>query len=96
MRDEVLAEWRKIKNEHSFHVYCKVSGGIGPIRFRDKIFRQELPLVLEVFRFGDQRLFFTHPDLDNSLIWVHFQSKRQQFNKIEKWGTLSNYLINDQ
>jgi hypothetical protein len=68
MRDEVLAEWLPGDSGPELHVHCHVSGGFvaGPAGWRDAIFRRELPLVLEVFRFGDQQLVTTNPELDNS------------------------------
>ncbi len=93
MRDEVLAEWQKNEKGYIFHVYCKVSGGIGPISYRDRIFRRELPLVLETFRYGDKKLFNKYPYLDRAFTWIHFQSKKEKFNKIEEWGTLNSYQI---
>lgn len=91
MRDEVLAEWLKTEEVYSLHVYCQISGGIGTLKFRDKIFRKELPLVLEAFRYGDQKYFLAHPFLDRTQIWVHFRSKKEKFNKIEEWGFPENY-----
>jgi len=75
MRDEVLAEW-KVDDNPSLNVHCHVSGGLafGKASWRDKIFRQELPLVLETFRYGDRFLFESHPRLDDAPIWVHFES----------------------
>jgi hypothetical protein len=93
MRDEVVAEWLKTNGIYSLHVYCQISGGIGTLTFRDRIFRQELPLVLEAFRYGDQKLFFANPFLDQTQIWIHFQSKKEKFNKIEKWGSPKNYTL---
>jgi hypothetical protein len=93
MRDEVLAEWLKTENIYSLHVYCQLSGGIGSLKFRDKIFRQELPLVLEAFRFGDQKFFHANPFLDRMNIWVHFRSKKAKYNKIEDWGFPENYRL---
>jgi len=93
MRDEVLAEWLKNEEVYSLHVYCQVSRGIGTVKFRDRIFRQELPLVLEAFRYGDQKHFNAHPFLDKSSIWVHFRSKKMKYNKIEDWGFPENYRL---
>ncbi|MFX1284817.1 MAG: staygreen family protein [Promethearchaeota archaeon] len=93
MRDEVLAEWLKTENVYSLHVYCQVSGGIGPLKFRDRIFRQELPLVLEAFRYGDQKHYHANPLLDSTTIWVHFRSKKTSYNKIEDWGFPKNYKL---
>lgn len=94
MRDEVLAEWLKSDQEYSFHVYCQISGGIGSLKFRDRIFRQELPLVLESFRYGDQGLFQNYPFLDRTPISINFRSKNKKYNKIEVWGFLEDYQLN--
>ncbi len=95
MRDEVLAEWQ-FQNEPSFHVHCHVSGGFlfGSAGWRYAIFRQHLPLVLEAFRFGDQELFDSHPELDNAEIWVHFHSAQDRFDRNENWGAFRDYRIN--
>ena len=97
MRDEVLAEWREDKEEPSLHVYCHVSGGLvfGTAAFRDAIFRQELPLVLEAFRFGDRKLFEAHPDLDGVQIQVHFRARQRRYNRSESWGTPADYRFRE-
>ncbi len=95
MRDEVLAEWREEDDGPSLHVYCHVSGGLvfGTARWRDAIFRHELPLVLEAFRHGDQGLFEAHPELDDTLIRVHFRSSRRRYRRTERWGTPADYQL---
>jgi hypothetical protein len=95
MRDEVLAEW--LREEESdrpvLHVHCHVSGGwvAGLASWRDAIFRRELPLVLEVFRFGDRALFEAHPALDRSPILVHFHATQSQYDRVESWGVPADY-----
>jgi hypothetical protein len=70
-----------------------VSGGLvaGPAGWRYAIFKRELPLVLEAFRFGDRELFETHPDLDQARILVHFHATQPRYNQIESWGAPSDY-----
>jgi hypothetical protein len=94
MRDEVVANWQ-FDNEPSFHVHCHVSGGflIGSARWRDSIFRQHLPMVLQAIRFGDRFLFESHPDLDQSTVWVHFHAVQDRFNCTENWRFFSEYRI---
>lgn len=94
MRDEVLAEWREEEGP-SLHVFCHVSGGLvfGGASFRYAIFRQELPLVLECFRYGDRRLFEAHPELDDAPIRVHFRSSRRRYRRRERWGTPADYRL---
>jgi hypothetical protein len=93
LRDEVLAEWREEEEGPALHVHCHVSGGlvVGSAGWRDAIFRRELPLVLEAFRFGDQRLFERQPELDQAPIWVHFQAKQPRYNRVEPWGVPADY-----
>jgi hypothetical protein len=93
MRDEILAEWLQEEADPALHVYCHISGGLifGSAAMRDGIFRQELPLVLEAFRYGDRALFTTNPQLDAAPIYVHFQSEKARYNRVEQWGTPADY-----
>jgi len=94
MRDEVLAQWRQGRLGPVLEVYCHVSGGptFGMAGFRYGIFRQELPLVLEAFRYGDQGLYDAHPELDRAPIRIHFRSHRQRYHRTERWGTPADYV----
>jgi hypothetical protein len=93
MRDEVLASWELDEEGPGLHVHCHVSGGliVGSAAWREAIFRQHLPLVLEAFRYGDQAFFERHPERDHAPLSVHFHSTRAQFDRIENWGTLADY-----
>lgn len=48
-RDEVVAEWKKVKGKMSLHVHCHISGGHFLLdlcaRLRYFIFCKELPVV---------------------------------------------------
>ncbi len=94
MRDEVLAEWRQ-EDGHALHVHCHVSGGlvVGSAGWRDAIFRRELPLVLEAFRFGDGGLFEAQPELDQAPIWVHFHARQSRYNRVEPWGVPGEFAF---
>jgi len=95
MRDEVLAEWVEEEGGPALHVHCHVSGGLvfGWAGMRDAIFRQELPLVLESFRYGDAGFFTAHPDLDQAPIWIHFHSHRARYDQVEEWGSPAQYRV---
>lgn len=49
-RDEVVAQWKKVKGKMCLHVHCHISGGHFLLdmlaRFRYFIFRKELPVVI--------------------------------------------------
>jgi hypothetical protein len=95
MRDEVTAEWQSGAEGPSLHLFCHVSGGLafGGAAMRDGIFRRELPLVLEAFRFGDGALFAARPELDGAPIYIHFRSTDPRYDKTERWGAPADYRI---
>ncbi|XP_073126789.1 protein STAY-GREEN homolog, chloroplastic-like [Henckelia pumila] len=91
-RDEVVAEWKKIKGKMSLHVHCHISGGHFLLdmfaRLRFYIFCKELPVVLKAFVHGDVNLLNNYPELQDALVWVYFHSNIPEFNKVECWGPL--------
>ncbi|XP_072951167.1 uncharacterized protein [Typha angustifolia] len=91
-RDDVVAEWKKVKEEMSLHVHCYVSGAnlFQEIAagFRYHIFCKELPLVLKAVIYGDAALFSQHPELMEAKVWVYFHSKSKKYNRLECWGPL--------
>lgn len=93
MRDEVLAEWHRKKNGYALYVYVYVDGEFGSkvSAVRNKIFVRELPLALEAIRYGDRAFFEAHPELDQSPIWIYFDSTIPRYNRIEYWGTPADY-----
>ncbi len=90
MKDEVLAEWQKKDNKYELHFYLHVSGGFcfGWAGLRDRIFRYHLPLVFQAIKHADMKLFEQMPELKNSQIFVHFQSKNKKYNQIENFGQI--------
>ncbi|GMJ04813.1 STAY-GREEN 1, NON-YELLOWING 1, STAY-GREEN [Hibiscus trionum] len=91
-RDEVVAEWKKVKGKMSLHVHCHISGGHFLLdlcaRLRYFIFSKELPVVLKAFVHGDGNLLKNYPELQESLVWVYFHSNVPEFNRVECWGPL--------
>ena len=93
MRDEVLAELTDEGDRPIFKVHCHVSGGfiIGTARWRYNIFHSELPLVLEAIRYGDRTLFEQNPQLDNTPVFIYFQSTNNRFNTVKNWRVMADY-----
>lgn len=94
-RDEVLGEWVNINGRYFYYVYLYVDGqfATGMTAIRNYIFRRELPLALEAIRYGDRDFFNANPELNTVPIVVYFVSSNPQYNKVENWGTFSNYEI---
>ncbi len=95
MRDEVLGEWIQKESSYNYNVYLLVDGNFSETTsaIRDTVFRKELPLALQAIRYGDQKFFNAHRELDSVPIIVFFQSSLPKYNKIENWGTFSDYIV---
>ncbi|KAG7615647.1 putative staygreen protein [Arabidopsis thaliana] len=98
-RDEVVAEWRKVKSNMSLHVHCHISGDhflldlIAELRYF--IFCKELPMVLKAFVHGDENMLNNYPELHEAFVWVYFHSNIPKFNKVECWGRLCEATSHD-
>ncbi|AFM40434.1 hypothetical protein Desaci_1415 [Desulfosporosinus acidiphilus SJ4] len=95
MRDEVLGEWLISCNQCTLNAFCHVGGEMGKesARNRDMIFKRELRLALESIRYGDNSLFKTHPYLDESPIWINFNSVYSEYDRAECWGIFRDYTL---
>jgi len=93
MRDEVLAEWIMVNDEYALMVNVMVDKEKNPIMsaIRNSIFAKELPLALQALRYGDREFFRENPSLDKAPIYVKFNSVYPLFNRLEIWGTPSDY-----
>ena len=93
MRDEVLGEWMMMREGYVYNVYVEIGGHSDEavLNRRNDIFRRELPLALEAIRCGDYRFFLAYPELNYCSIIVYFLSSNPKFNKVENWGTFSQY-----
>ncbi len=92
MRDEVLANWTNDLDNPKLHVHCEIGRGIGSSSFRESIFRRELDLVLEAFRYGDRKIFEKVPVLDDAQIHVYFNARKEEDSKVEFWGKMRDYI----
>jgi magnesium dechelatase len=93
MRDEVVGEWQA-GDSPSLHLHCHVSGGLvlGSARWRDAIFRQHLPLVLDAVCYGDRDYLSANPALKAAAILVHFHAKQSTLDQVEPWGVIADHL----
>ncbi|XP_044475144.1 magnesium dechelatase SGRL, chloroplastic-like [Mangifera indica] len=94
IKDDVVAEWKKVEGDLCLHVHCYVNGPSLlqelAAEFRYHIFSKEMPLVLKAVLQGDSMLFREHPELMDALVRVYFHSSSKNYNRIEYWGPLKD------
>uniref|UniRef100_A0A7N1A868 Staygreen protein domain-containing protein n=1 Tax=Kalanchoe fedtschenkoi TaxID=63787 RepID=A0A7N1A868_KALFE len=91
-KDDVVAEWKMVNGVMCLHVHCFVSGpdllsGLAA-EFRYHVFSKELPLVLKAVLHAERALFQQNPGLGDAVVWVHFHSDSDTYNRLECWGPL--------
>lgn len=93
MRDEVLAEWSMANDDYALMVNVMVDKEKNPVMaaIRNDIFLKELPLAIEAIVYGDRELFKNNVFLYKAPVYVKFNSFYPMFNRLELWGTLSDY-----
>jgi len=93
MRDEVLGEWAD-QDEITLHIHLHVSGGLvlGPAKWRESIFMEHLPLVLEAICYGDRDFLQGREDCLQAPILVHFHAKQANLDHVAHWGIVKVYL----
>lgn len=94
-RDEVLGVWLIINHQYTFNAFCHVGSEMGKehAKIRYSIFKNELRLALKSIRYGDRLFFETHQYLDESQIWIHFNSVYSEYRRIECWGSFREYSL---
>lgn len=97
-KDEVFARWFQNGSNYVLCLYLNVDGierDKNKIEIRNKIFREELPIAITAIRQGDLELIKKHNNLDEADIFIKFNSRYEEFYKVENWGKLKNYKYID-
>ena len=59
------------------------------------IFRYHMPMVLQAFWYGDRSFLKINPEYNRAAIFVHFQSARSRYDKVECWGRVEEYKVSE-
>lgn len=93
MRDEVRVAWELNKEGIALigSVIVDGNGVIGNAYIRNKIFYKEMPTALQALRQADRFLFEKEPNLDNTPVFIHFNSNNPVYNKTYDFGVIGIY-----
>ncbi len=87
MRDEVRLQWQQTQSGPA--LIGSVYVGSSAVRFG--IFMEEMPLALKAVRQGDRFLFEQHTELDESPVYIHFDSPNPDYDATYDWGKIGDY-----
>lgn len=95
IRDEVLLEWREGIPEIILmgEVLIDGEGIYRNSKTRNAIFLREMPIALQAVRYADRALFQTHPELDETQVYIQFNSTDDRFQKVVEYGEIGKYKI---
>lgn len=67
--------------------------GYDKAKEKDKLIRQDLPLMLNSIIKSEENFLKANKDLNEAEIFIKFNSQYDDFYKVENWGCLKNYII---
>jgi len=89
---QVIGKWIKRGDKYRINLKVLVSTEKNPLALiRNKIFCQELGIVLQGIALAETSLLKTHPHLLKTKIFIHFKSIDPKYDRIEYWGRLSRW-----
>lgn len=90
---QVIGKWVKKNNKYRINLKVLVSTEKNPLaEIRNKIFCQELGVVLQGIALAETSLLKIHPHLLKSKIYIYFKSINPKYDRIEYWGPLSRWV----
>ena len=94
-REELRAEWIPQMGQYVFCGKTTVNHDHGEdhhVKLRLLMSQQEIPDALAAIMYSDRAFFFHYPWLLDSPIYIQFQSKYEDYNKMIYYGTPRQYL----
>ena len=98
LRDEVLGCWSCDENNLYYlrlEVLLDTCNDEEKIAIRNKIFRNELPMVIKAIIYGDREFFLIHKELYGSKVIIKFKSSNKTYNAVEQWGYVKDYKVKE-
>ena len=98
LRDEVLGCWSCDENNLYYlrlEVLLDTCSDEEKIAIRNKIFRNELPMVIKAIIYGDREFFLIHKELYGSKVIIKFKSSNKTYNAVEQWGYVKDYKVKE-
>ena len=93
-RDELLGTWKLYDGSYKlfFYAYVGNSDYLTALK-KYGAFKYHMNIALQAVVYGDQKLLKTHPDLNDSAIFVKYISSIQIFDHFEFYGYVKDYII---
>lgn len=86
-----VGQWFKKNDEYLLYIYVRVYGNKCNIKEMNRLVRESIPTVITAIRLSEINLIKTYPNLDDSNIFIKFESNYDEYYKVENWGNLKNY-----
>ncbi len=95
VESQVIGKWVKRGKKYEIHLRVLVTTEKNPQAFiRNKIFCEELGVVLEGIALAETCVLLRNPSLTKSKIYIHFESVDPEYKRVEYWGKLGYWRAN--
>lgn len=90
---EIFGGWGTYQGQYAFYMFTYLDDNRDPIAVarKNSQIRSILPGAIQAIAYADRTFFSTHIELNYVPIIVYFNSEIDQYNKVENWGTFSQY-----
>lgn len=98
LRDEVLLGFERRNNQMQLFGSVLIDSRYmdWDSNIRNEIFLREMPTALKAIRYADRELFEQYPMLDKVPIYIWFQSTDKKYNILYDFGTMQQYVTEEE
>jgi len=88
--NKLLAEWKTLNQKNYLcYIYLTLDSTSDDCLVQSRI--DDIPRLLSAIKYADLDFFRLHPELLDASIYIFFQSKNLELDRIEQWGTFYDY-----
>ena len=84
--NRLLAEWKTL-NQKNYLCYIYLTLDSNSDEYIVQSRTDDIPRLLSAIKYADLNFFRLHPELLDASIYIFFQSKNLNIDRIEQWGT---------
>lgn len=90
----IIGKWYNENNKYILYLTVNIDGKeevYNKIKERNDSIRKKLPKIIKSILRVENKLFINNKELDESEVFIRFNSMNDEFYKVENWGKVNSY-----